>query len=349
MDRRAGALQHCASAVMGVNFAIRSACQSDLEVNGFMRTEPLFSAIIIFYNAERFLREAIDSVLNQTEESWELLLVDDGSRDGGADIAREYADRIPAKIRYLQHPDHGNHGMSATRNLGVRNSRGEWIAFLDADDIWLPTKLAEQKALLLSHTEAGLLYGSFLYWFSWSSESSRSRDYRPGVSVPANTLVYPPDLMLLNYPLGKGPAPSPSDLVVRRCVIDQVGGFEESFSGMYQLYEDQAFLAKAYLTTPAFVSGECWTYYRQTSTSCSAVNQAAGNHHEIRRFFLEHLERYLAKQNYGNQLVWRALKQALWPYRHPHWWRINHLCRRVLRRSRSYLSKLHIKSDSSLL
>src|ERR1700730_2559748 len=118
-----------------------------------MQTEPLFSVVVIFYNAERFLRDAIDSVLGPTEESWELLLVDDGSTDSSASIAREWADRIPEKVHYLQHPDSRNHGMSATRNLGIRISRGQWIAFLDADDLWLPIKLAEQKALVSSHTE----------------------------------------------------------------------------------------------------------------------------------------------------------------------------------------------------
>lgn len=297
-----------------------------------MHTEPLFSAIIIFYDAEQFLRDAIDSVLGQTEENWELLLVDDGSKDGSADIARECAGRIPEKVRYLRHRDHRNHGMSATRNLGVRNSRGEWIAFLDADDIWLPKKLAEQKALLLSHMEAGMLYGSFLYWSSWSSELAQPRDYQPGISVPPNTLVYPPELMLLNYPLGEGPAPSMSDLVVRKAVVDQVGGFEESFSGVYQMYEDQAFLAKIYLTAPAFVSGQCWSYYRQTLTSCSARAQAAGTYLEIRRFFLEHLERYLLTHNNQNPLIWRALRRALRPYRHPHLSKINSLCQREFRR-----------------
>jgi glycosyltransferase involved in cell wall biosynthesis len=56
-------------------------------------------------------------VLSQTEASWELLLVDDGSQDRGAEVARDYVYRLPEKVRYLQHPDHGNHGMSATRNL----------------------------------------------------------------------------------------------------------------------------------------------------------------------------------------------------------------------------------------
>src|SRR5205809_3316024 len=78
--------------------------------------QPLVSGTIIFLNAERFIDEAIQSVLAQTYENWELLLVDDGSTDGSTAIARSYAERYPAKIRYLEHPGHKNHGMSASRN-----------------------------------------------------------------------------------------------------------------------------------------------------------------------------------------------------------------------------------------
>jgi glycosyltransferase involved in cell wall biosynthesis len=305
-----------------------------------MQTEPLFSVVVIFYNAERFLRDAIDSVLSQTEESWELLLVDDGSIDSSASIARECADRIPEKVRYLQHPDSRNHGMSATRNLGIRNSRGQWIAFLDSDDLWLPMKLAEQKALISSHTETGLLYGSPLYWFSWSSELSQFRDCHPGISVPPDTLVCPPNLMLLNHPLGEGPAPCPSDLIVRRVVVDQVGGFEESFGGIYQMYEDQAFLAKIYLTTPVFVSGRCWTRYRQSLSACTPATRDSGAYLEVRRFFLDYLERYLRDQGNIDPLIWRALERARWPYRHPRLSKITGLYRRGLRRLRRSLPSL---------
>jgi len=305
-----------------------------------MHSEPLFSVIVIFYNAERFLREAINSVLSQTEESWELLLVDDGSTDTSASIAREYADRIPEKVCYLQHPDGRNQGMSATRNLGVRNSRGEWIAFLDSDDLWLPMKLAEQKALVRLHPATGLLYGSPLYWFSWSSELSKFRDCQPGISVPPDTLVHPPNLMLLNHPLGEGPAPCPSDLIVRRAVVDQVGGFEESFGGIYQMYEDQAFLAKIYLTTRVFVSGRCWIYYRQSLSSCTPATRDSGAHIEVRRFYLDYLERYLRTQCNQDPLVWRAVERARWPYRHPFLSKITGQYRRGLRRLRRSVSSL---------
>src|SRR5260221_13006285 len=107
---------------------------------------PLVSAIIIFLNEERFLAEAVESVLAQSFVDWELLLVDDGSTDGSAALAGSFA-RKHHRIRYLRHPDRANHGMSASRNLGLDHARGQFVGFLDADDVWLPNKLSEQLAV----------------------------------------------------------------------------------------------------------------------------------------------------------------------------------------------------------
>jgi len=96
----------------------------------------LVSAIIPVYNGERYLAEAIESVLAQEHNSLELIVVDDGSRDGSAAIAR----RFPA-VRYRYQP---NGGIGAARNLGLQLARGRFIAFLDADDVWAPGKLAAQ-------------------------------------------------------------------------------------------------------------------------------------------------------------------------------------------------------------
>lgn len=90
--------------------------------------------ICIFYQAERFFSEAVDSVLAQDFPDFELLLCDDGSTDGGTTLARDYAARRPERVRYLEHPGHANRGMSATRNLGLAHARGELIALIDADD-----------------------------------------------------------------------------------------------------------------------------------------------------------------------------------------------------------------------
>src|SRR4051794_9610371 len=116
-----------------------------------MNRRPQVSAIIIFLNAERFIAEAIESVFAQTYDDWELLLVDDGSTDAGTTIARQCAERYPGRVRYLEHEGHRNRDMPATRNLGIRNAHGPYIAFLDADDVWLPHKLEQQVAILESH------------------------------------------------------------------------------------------------------------------------------------------------------------------------------------------------------
>jgi glycosyltransferase involved in cell wall biosynthesis len=124
--------------------------------------------ITIFLDGEAFLAEAIESVIAQSFKDWELLLVDDGSGRAAATIAKAYAARYPGKIRYLEHPGHINRGMSATRNLGIKHARGEFIAFIDADDFWLPSKLADQVALLDAHPDVGMVCGSAIYWNSWS-------------------------------------------------------------------------------------------------------------------------------------------------------------------------------------
>src|SRR5579863_2690258 len=108
----------------------------------------LVSITIPFYNSERFLSEAIESVLSQTYTDWELFLVDDGSTDGSTKIAKGYEARFSDKIHHLEHENHRNRGLTSTRNLGARNSRGKFLAFLDSDDVWLPGKLQAQAAAM---------------------------------------------------------------------------------------------------------------------------------------------------------------------------------------------------------
>lgn len=309
---------------------------------------PLVSVIIIFYNAERFLLEAIESVLAQSLPDWELILADDGSTDQSTAQARAWAEAYPGQILYVEHEGHGNRGMSATRNLGVRHSRAKWIAFLDSDDVWQPFKLAEQSGLLQAHPEARLLYGSPLYWFSWSRDLAAFRDIQPGTGVPDATVVHPPELLLRNYPLGTGPAPCPSDLIVSRAVIDLVGGFEESFRGIYQMYEDQAFLARVYRVAPVLVSNRCWTRYRQHSSACSSTVRDAGRYHDVRQYFLRYLEGILRREEEQDPRIWSALRRAWWPYRHPLLAWMANLWPRIRRRIRRDLASIRRAGPKAL-
>jgi glycosyltransferase involved in cell wall biosynthesis len=116
------------------------------------------SAIIPLYNQERFIAATLDSALAQDYPGLEILLVDDGSTDGGGAIAECYAARHPDRIRLLQHPEGINRGVSATRNLAISEARGDWVAFLDADDLWHPEKLIRQMSFLATCPEAGVCY-----------------------------------------------------------------------------------------------------------------------------------------------------------------------------------------------
>jgi len=110
---------------------------------------PLVSAIIPVYNGERHLSDALDSILSQDYKPIEIIVVDDGSTDSSADIARTYSE-----VQYIYQP---NQGPSTARNTGVIATQGELIAFLDADDVWLPNKLSAQVSYLMSHPEIGFV------------------------------------------------------------------------------------------------------------------------------------------------------------------------------------------------
>ena len=101
----------------------------------------LVSIIMPAYNAENSLNNAIDSILNQTYKNWELIVVDDGSTDYTLKKIEEYS-KLDSRIK--SYPNPSNVGVSETRNNGIKHVKGNWIAFLDSDDIWHPDKLEKQ-------------------------------------------------------------------------------------------------------------------------------------------------------------------------------------------------------------
>jgi glycosyltransferase involved in cell wall biosynthesis len=118
-------------------------------------TPLLVNVIIPVFNGERFLAEAIDSVLAQTYRPLEILIVDDGSTDGSARIARDYAQHESNVLYFRQ----SNCGPAAARNAGLQHAHGHAIAFLDADDLWTPSKLASQAAALRDSPSGGIVLG----------------------------------------------------------------------------------------------------------------------------------------------------------------------------------------------
>lgn len=285
---------------------------------GWAADHPRVSVIMIFLNAERFIAEAIDSVLAQDYGDLELILVDDGSAAPCASLARSYAERFAPFIRYVQHEGGRNRGMSASRNLGLACAQGAFVAFLDADDVWAPSKLREQLAIMEAHPGVHMVCGAVRYWTSWEGGDDR---IIPTGHVQ-DRVVTPPDASLALYPLGSAAAPCPSDLLLRREAVAAVGGFEEHFTGANQMYEDQGFLAKLYIASPVYFSGRVWLSYRQHEASCVAEVTRDGRYHEVRRYFLDWFEGYLAAQPTQSLPVRRALRRARWQYTHPYLFRL---------------------------
>ena len=113
-------------------------------------TEELISVIIPAFNAERYIGQALESVASQTYQNWEILVTNDGGTDDTLRIVAEFAQKNSQPVRVLEHEQ--NSGLSAARNTAMRAARGEYIAFLDADDFWLPDHLESVCALLASGT-----------------------------------------------------------------------------------------------------------------------------------------------------------------------------------------------------
>lgn len=232
-----------------------------------MAGEPLVSVITIFLDEERFLAEAVESVLGQSYPRWELLLCDDGSTDGSAAIARDYAGKHAGRIRYLTHPGRENRGMSATRNLGLAHCRGEMVGFLDADDVWLPGKLEREVAALDANPGAGMVVGPSLYWHSWTGEPDAVALDEASRVGAAPDRVTPGVRVLARILRGSAEALCTCGVLVRRSVVEAVGGFEDRFRG---LFEDQAFFAKVLLDHDVYAIPDCLSLYRQHPDSCCA-------------------------------------------------------------------------------
>jgi len=122
-------------------------------------TEPLVSVIIPVYNGEKYLGAAIESILEQTYRPIEIMVVDDGSTDGSAGIAKGFSDHV----QYLYQ---SNRGCPAARNTGIKAARGSCYAFLDADDLWTKHKLTRQMIVLESDPGLHIVFGHVRHFYS---------------------------------------------------------------------------------------------------------------------------------------------------------------------------------------
>lgn len=189
---------------------------------------PQVSVIIPTYNRARYVTEAIDSVLAQTYQDYEVIVIDDGSTDNTREVLEPYMDRI----RYIRQE---NAGVSAARNRGIGEAQGQWLAFLDSDDIWLPEKLESHTAFIVEHANVCLhatgmlLQRDHLGTVDWFAHSGFLR------ACPEDTYFERPLVFHLTYRLAWTPT-----VAVKTAVAKEVGLFDTGLG----IYEDFDFFCR---------------------------------------------------------------------------------------------------------
>lgn len=175
---------------------------------------PKVSVTLPTWNRLPLLRKAIDSVLAQTYRDFELIIADDGSTDGTRDYLEAIGDPRVRPIR-LEH-----HGLTSARSAALRHVRGEWVAFLDSDDLWLPEKLALQLNRLATHATCR---------WSCTGYSFVDADERP-LPERSSLLHRPVSGHILEPMLKFEFVPSIVTTIVQRSLIQEIGGFDEGIS-----------------------------------------------------------------------------------------------------------------------
>ncbi|MCT7955975.1 glycosyltransferase family 2 protein [Laspinema palackyanum] len=228
---------------------------------------PTISVIIPAYNAEKFIKGTIISVLNQTFRDLELIVINDGSTDGTLEVVSSFDD---ARVQVFSYP---NSGPQKSRNRGIDKARGEYLSFLDADDLWTPDKLERQLQALQDNPDAAVAY-------SWTDFINESGERLPGGQHFKFTKdVY--ERLLLGDFIGSGSNP-----LIRREALLSVGPFDESLVGG-QDWEMWLRLAAQYQFV---VVPSSQVFYRQSANSWSS---------------------YLKRQEQGyNQVIEKCLANA---------------------------------------
>lgn len=254
---------------------------------------PLISVISPVYNAEKTIRETIESVLNQTLTDFELIIVNDGSQDATLEVISSIQD---LRIKVFSY---ANAGVSASRNRGIIQATGEYISFIDADDLWTPDKLEAQFNALKEHPEAAIAYS----WTDWIDESSQL--IGAGVHQTASGNVY--GKLLLGDFIGSGSNP-----LIRKQALVEVGGFDQSLVHA----EDWDLWLRLAARYHFIAVPSPQVLYRKfiDSASMNVLKMEAGSLKVIERAYaqapdsLKHLKRHTLGNRY-KYLTWKALEQ----------------------------------------
>jgi len=242
--------------------------------------KPLITIVIPNFNGGQFLEQCLKSALRQSYTNFEIIVIDDGSTDDSLTVVKPYLPRI--KLITSE-----NHGASHARNLGIKAAKGEFIAFLDSDDIWIENKLSIQMTLL-ARENVDLVFCAALEF----GESHQTR-------VPPHELKGDISKYFLKFP-GANLIGSCSGVVIRKSLLGITGLFDEGFRGTA---EDWDFFRRYCKVGSATFSNEILYFYRKHSSSITSDRNLA-YYHENRRAVSKMLMEESSITSVQKRIVW---------------------------------------------
>ena len=223
---------------------------------GAIGTIPLVSVVIPVYNAAKFLRETLESIVCQTYRRMEIIAVNDGSTDLSRKILQEYSDRI-------QCIDQRNHGVAVARNVGVSHSQGSYIAFCDADDVWFPRKLEWQMEIAIKHPGVGVI-GGLMEEIDEFGRTFKARQ------CPLDLYDKPINLKQVFLMEGNVDGVSMSTSVIKKNIFEKIQGFETEHTNLKA--EDYDLWIRASGETQFYMPSKNVARYRVLKSSRSHGN-----------------------------------------------------------------------------
>jgi len=264
--------------------------------------EPRVSVIMPAYNCAATIGDAVHSVLAQSDAEVEVLVVDDGSTDGTPDVLADFDQRV----RVLRQ---SNSGPAAARNRALAAAQGEYLAFLDADDLWLPGKLQAQLDYLARHPELSVVYSRWARWHVDGPSPATEPDTE-GIDADASGWIYTG--MLLDSMIHSITA------LVRRNVIDDVGGFDESL----RTGEDYDFWLRVTHRYRVAKLARTLALYRIHPASTTAVERRENNEYRVLMRALQRLGDTDAEgRRVDRALLERRLSRLCFGHGYRHYWR----------------------------
>jgi glycosyltransferase involved in cell wall biosynthesis len=247
----------------------------------------LFSIIIPLYNKERYIENAIQSILKQTVTDYEIIVINDGSTDNSKEIATKY---LSEKIRIIDHPK--NKGLSATRNTGVKNANSNYITFLDADDLWYPDYLQTIEKLILSYPKAHIFATNFDEVYPKTTHKPHNGS--EGLPSDFNGVI---DFFKINLKQG---IYTPSSVCWHKSIFETIGYYNEKIT----FSEDLDFNIRANLKFKlAYSNSVQMSYFMETDnqiTRSSIIDKILPDYDQYEKYCttVPYLKKYLDFERY---------------------------------------------------